>query len=150
MIFTLFALYFYVLIWNINLCMHSSVFHISINNKCSFTFYDPFHPRNILQTKLVEYTSKLGFYTSDSVNFYWECLDDVITWLTMIVKRLPAANWRPEMWILFRPTFSTHTDTVWRKGFMKCAFEMGSGAIIYISSFINIGSGSQKLIWGDT
>jgi hypothetical protein len=33
---------------------------------------------------------------------------------------------------------------------MKCAIEMGSGAMIYIPSFIKIGSGIQKLITGDT
>jgi hypothetical protein len=33
---------------------------------------------------------------------------------------------------------------------MKCAFEMGSDALIYIPSFIKIGSGIQKLIRGDT
>jgi hypothetical protein len=33
---------------------------------------------------------------------------------------------------------------------MKYAVEMGSCAIIYIPSFINIGSGIQKLIGGDT
>jgi hypothetical protein len=33
---------------------------------------------------------------------------------------------------------------------MKCTVEMGSGAMIYIPSFINIGSGIQKLIAGDT
>jgi hypothetical protein len=31
---------------------------------------------------------------------------------------------------------------------MKYAFEMGSGGIIYIPSFIKIGSGTQKLIDG--
>jgi hypothetical protein len=31
---------------------------------------------------------------------------------------------------------------------MKYALEMGSDAIIYIPSFIKIGSGIQKLIWG--
>jgi hypothetical protein len=31
---------------------------------------------------------------------------------------------------------------------MKYAVEMGSGAIIYIPSFIKIGSGIQKLIGG--
>jgi hypothetical protein len=31
---------------------------------------------------------------------------------------------------------------------MKYAFEMGSDAIIYIPSFIKIGSGIQKLIGG--
>jgi hypothetical protein len=31
---------------------------------------------------------------------------------------------------------------------MKYAFEMGSGVMIYIPSFINIGSGVQKLIGG--
>jgi hypothetical protein len=30
------------------------------------------------------------------------------------------------------------------------AVEMGSGAMIYIPSFIKIGSGVQKLIWVDT
>jgi hypothetical protein len=30
---------------------------------------------------------------------------------------------------------------------MKYAVEMGSGAMIYIPSFIKIGSGIQKLIW---
>jgi Uri superfamily endonuclease len=29
---------------------------------------------------------------------------------------------------------------------MKCAVEMGSGAMIYIPSFIKIGSGIQKMI----
>jgi hypothetical protein len=33
-------------------------------------------------------------------------------------------------------------------GFMKYASEMGSGAMIYIPSFIKIGSGTQKLIEG--
>jgi hypothetical protein len=31
---------------------------------------------------------------------------------------------------------------------MKCAVEMGSGAMIYVQSFIKIGSGIQKLIGG--
>jgi hypothetical protein len=31
---------------------------------------------------------------------------------------------------------------------MKCAVEMGSGAMIYIPSFIKIGSTFQKLIGG--
>jgi hypothetical protein len=38
----------------------------------------------------------------------------------------------------------THTD----EGFMKYAIEMSSGAMIYIPSFIKIGSGIQKLIVG--
>lgn len=75
-----------------DLCVHSSVSHISINNKCNFTFYDPFHPRNILQTQHMECKSKLDFYTTDSVNIYWE----VITWLTGIFNWLPAGNWRLE------------------------------------------------------
>jgi hypothetical protein len=33
---------------------------------------------------------------------------------------------------------------------MKYAVEMGAGVIIYILSFIKIGSGIQKLIGGDT
>jgi hypothetical protein len=33
---------------------------------------------------------------------------------------------------------------------MKYAVEMGSGAMIYTSGFIKIGSGIQKLIVGDT
>jgi hypothetical protein len=32
---------------------------------------------------------------------------------------------------------------------MKYAVEMGSGAMIYIPSFIKIGSGTQKLMGGD-
>jgi hypothetical protein len=32
---------------------------------------------------------------------------------------------------------------------MKYAVEMGSGAMIHIQSFLNIGSGIGKLIWGD-
>jgi hypothetical protein len=32
------------------------------------------------------------------------------------------------------------------EGFMKYAVEMGSGAVIYLPSFIKIGSGIQKLI----
>jgi hypothetical protein len=31
---------------------------------------------------------------------------------------------------------------------MKYALEMGSGTMIYIPSFIKIGPGIQKLIWG--
>jgi hypothetical protein len=31
---------------------------------------------------------------------------------------------------------------------MKCAVEMGSGAMMYIPNFMKIGSGIQKLIWG--
>jgi hypothetical protein len=33
---------------------------------------------------------------------------------------------------------------------MKCAVDMGSSAMIYIPSFIKIGSGIQKLIGGGT
>jgi hypothetical protein len=33
---------------------------------------------------------------------------------------------------------------------MKCAVQMGSGAMIYIPSFIKIGSAIQKWIEGDT
>jgi hypothetical protein len=33
-------------------------------------------------------------------------------------------------------------------GFMKYAFQMGAGAMIYIPSSIKIGSGIQKLIGG--
>jgi hypothetical protein len=33
-------------------------------------------------------------------------------------------------------------------GFFYWAFEMGSGAVIYIPSFIKIGSGIQKLMGG--
>jgi hypothetical protein len=39
-----------------------------------------------------------------------------------------------------------HTDR-W-EGFMKYTAEMGSGAMIYIASFINIGSDIQKFIRG--
>jgi hypothetical protein len=39
----------------------------------------------------------------------------------------------------------THTD--WREGFMKYAVGMGSGAMIYIPSFIKTGSGIQSR-WG--
>jgi hypothetical protein len=35
-------------------------------------------------------------------------------------------------------------------GFMKYAVEMGSGAMIYIPSFVKNGSGIQTLIAGDT
>jgi hypothetical protein len=35
-------------------------------------------------------------------------------------------------------------------GIFKQAVEMASGAVIYLSSFINIGSSIQKLIVGDT
>jgi hypothetical protein len=31
---------------------------------------------------------------------------------------------------------------------MKYTFQMGSGAMTYISNFIKIGSGIQKLMWG--
>jgi hypothetical protein len=33
---------------------------------------------------------------------------------------------------------------------MEYAVEMGSGAMIYVPSFIMIGSGTQKLVRGDT
>jgi hypothetical protein len=36
------------------------------------------------------------------------------------------------------------------EGFVKYAVETGSGAMIYIPSFIKIGSGIQKLIGGYT
>jgi hypothetical protein len=42
-----------------------------------------------------------------------------------------------------------HTETDWWEGFMKFAVEMGSGAMIYIPSFIKIGPGIEKLIGGD-
>jgi hypothetical protein len=35
-------------------------------------------------------------------------------------------------------------------GIFNDAIEMGSGAVIYVPSFIQIGSGIQKLIGGDT
>jgi hypothetical protein len=45
----------------------------------------------------------------------------------------------------------THIDTQTVGGeFMKYAVEMGSGAVIYVPSFIKIGSGVQKLMGGDT
>jgi hypothetical protein len=40
-----------------------------------------------------------------------------------------------------------HTNTQ-TEGFMKHAIDMGSGATIYIPSFIKIGSGIQKFIAG--
>jgi hypothetical protein len=42
----------------------------------------------------------------------------------------------------------TYIDTNWREGFMKYADEMVSGAMIYIPSFIKIGSAIQKLTGG--
>jgi hypothetical protein len=38
----------------------------------------------------------------------------------------------------------------WCEGVMKYAFAMGSCAMIYIPSFIQIGSGILKLIGGET
>jgi hypothetical protein len=35
-------------------------------------------------------------------------------------------------------------------GIMMYAFEMGSGVMIYVSSFVKIGSAIQKLIKGDS
>jgi hypothetical protein len=35
-------------------------------------------------------------------------------------------------------------------GIFNKAVEMGSGVVIYVPSFINIGSGVQKLVVGDT
>jgi hypothetical protein len=43
---------------------------------------------------------------------------------------------------------NTHTNTEWWEEFMKYAFEMASGAIIYIPSFIKIGSSIGKLMEG--
>jgi hypothetical protein len=42
----------------------------------------------------------------------------------------------------------TYTDTDRSEEFMKYAAEMGSSAMIYIPSFIKIGSGIQKLRGG--
>jgi hypothetical protein len=42
----------------------------------------------------------------------------------------------------------TYRDTNRWEGFMRNAVEMGSGAMIYILSFIMIGFGIQKFIWG--
>jgi hypothetical protein len=39
----------------------------------------------------------------------------------------------------------TYRHTDWLEGFMKYATEMSSGAMIYITSFIKIGSGIRKL-----
>jgi hypothetical protein len=36
------------------------------------------------------------------------------------------------------------------EGIYECAVVIGSGTMIYIPSFIKIGSGIQKLIGGDT
>jgi hypothetical protein len=33
---------------------------------------------------------------------------------------------------------------------MNYAVEMASGGVIYIPRFIKVGSGGQKLLWGDT
>jgi hypothetical protein len=33
----------------------------------------------------------------------------------------------------------TYTHTYWREGFMNYAVEMGSGAMVYIPSFVKIG-----------
>jgi hypothetical protein len=43
-----------------------------------------------------------------------------------------------------------YTYTDWWEGFMKCAVEMGPGAMISIPSLIKIGSGIQELIGGDS
>jgi predicted metalloprotease len=43
-----------------------------------------------------------------------------------------------------------HIDTYWWEGFFNKAIEMGSGAVIYVPSFMKIGSGIQKLIGRDT
>jgi hypothetical protein len=42
----------------------------------------------------------------------------------------------------------TYRHTDWWEGFMKYAVEMGSGAMIYVPSFIKIASAIQKVIWG--
>jgi hypothetical protein len=39
-----------------------------------------------------------------------------------------------------------YRNTDWWEGFFNSAIEMGSGAVIYLPSFIKIGSGIQKLI----
>jgi hypothetical protein len=44
----------------------------------------------------------------------------------------------------------TYRHTDWWEGFMQYAVEMGSGAMIYIPSFIQIGSGIQKMMEGYT
>jgi hypothetical protein len=41
-----------------------------------------------------------------------------------------------------------HTNRDWWEGFKKYAIEMGSSAMIFIPSFVKIGSGIQKLIGG--
>jgi hypothetical protein len=43
----------------------------------------------------------------------------------------------------------TYRHTDWWEGFMKYAVEMGSGAMIYIPSFIKIGLAIQKLTRGE-
>jgi hypothetical protein len=47
--------------------------------------------------------------------------------------------------ILFNPL---QTEFLLNEGFRKHAVEIGSGAMIYIPSFIKIGSAIQKLIEG--
>jgi hypothetical protein len=46
------------------------------------------------------------------------------------------------------PAIYTYRHTDCWEGIMKYAIEMGSGAMIYIPSFIKTGSGIQKLIGG--
>lgn len=41
----------------------------------------------------------------------------------------------------------THIKTNRLMGFMNCAVEMDSVAMVYIRNFINIGSGVQKIHW---
>jgi hypothetical protein len=50
---------------------------------------------------------------------------------------------------LWASTAHTDTQTDWRD-FFNQAIEVGSGAVIYVASFIKIGSGVQMLIGGYT
>jgi hypothetical protein len=47
---------------------------------------------------------------------------------------------------VFSEPLPSSSRLYWWKGFMKYAVEMGSGAMIYIPSFIKIGSGNRTLI----
>jgi hypothetical protein len=53
--------------------------------------------------------------------------------------------------IFIYPQKDTHTDTQTDgEKFIKYGVEMGSGPIMYMPSFVKIGSGIQKLIGGYT
>jgi hypothetical protein len=101
--------------------------------------------------KAIEITFNKKFWEELITYFLWYDMDhienDVSNSYSIVPCLIVAA-------VTFLPSRSpvtigwyTYRCREWRDGFMKYAVEMGSGAMIYIASFVKFGWGIRKLIW---